>query len=142
MSVGFLDRLKGTSALPTLDLSGSAERLIEPYTERLADLARQAGALEIVAAADNLYVFVGNPPKNFGLIWYHDGEEQNFKRLAEERGFAYAQLERFTNDLRATYTKHREAPRFARKIGRYTATVIPSESFGADVAAIVQSYTA
>ena len=140
--MGIFDKLKGSSALPPLDASSPAERLIEPYAERLADLADRAGTLEIVTAGEGLYVFVGKPPKNFGLVWYHDGEEQNFKKLAEERGFAYAQLERFSNDLRDAYTRHQNEPRFARKLARHTATVIPSESFGEDVSAIVGAYTA
>lgn len=140
--MGIFDKLKGASALPTLDTSSSAERLIDPYADRLADLADRAGSLEIVTAGDGLYVFVGKPPKTFGLVWYHDGEEQNFKKLAEERGLSYAQLERFSNELRDAYTKHQTEPRFARKVERHTATVIPSEDFGAEVASIVASYTA
>ncbi len=139
--MGIFDKLRGSSALPPLDVSSTAERLIEPYAGHLADLADRAGALEIVTAGASLYVFVGKPPKAFGLVWYHDGEEQNSKKVAEERGFAYAQLERFTNDLRDVYSKHQGEPRFARKVGRHTATVVPSESFGADVAATVESYT-
>ena len=140
--MGIFDKLKGSSALPTLEASSTAERLIEPYADRLADLADRAGALEIVTAGESLYVFVGKPPRAFGLVWYHDGQEQNSKKVAEERGFAYAQLESFTNELRDVYMKHQGETRFARKIGRHTATVVPSEDFGADVAATVESYTA
>ena len=140
--MGIFDKLKGASALPALDTSSSAEQLIGPYADRLADLADRAGSLEIVTAGEGLYVFVGKPPKTFGLVWYHDGEEQNFKKLAEERGLSYTQLERFSNELRDAYVKHQTETRFARKVGRHTATVVPSEEFGAEVAAIVVSYTA
>ena len=73
--------LGGKQNYPLLDSSTPAARQLEsvrPPLEKLADETKDP--LEVVPAEDSVYIFVGKPPKKFGIAWIEDGEKiVNFK---------------------------------------------------------------
>ena len=101
--MGILEKFfSGKHDYPSLDSSAPAAKQLEavrPPLEKLADETKDP--LEVVPAEDSVYVFIGKPPKKFGIAWIEDGEKiVNFKSLVDEKGLSPTRLENLSEELR------------------------------------------
>jgi hypothetical protein len=115
---------------PSLDRSDPAAKHLETVRsplEKLADETRDP--LEVVPAEDSVYIFVGKPPKKFGVAWIEDGDKiVNFKSLVDERGLSPTSLHRLSEELKKAYIAHQDKPRYVTRISDRDVVVIPSAS--------------
>jgi hypothetical protein len=120
----------GKHDYPPLDSSAAAAKQLESVRSPLEKLADETNdPLEVVPAEDSVYVFVGKPPKKFGIAWIEDGDKiVNVKSLVDEKGLSPTSLEQLSEELRKTYIAHQDKPRYVTKISDRDVVVIPSVS--------------
>ena len=137
--MGFLEKLfGGGSKYPTLTNESPATKKLAAVKGSLEELSRKVSdPMEVVPADDSAYVFIGNPPKNFGMAWIEDGRVHSFKTLSEEKGVAQKQLLKLVDDLAEAYRRSGEDSRYSTTIGGRVVTVIPSEELASRVQNII-----
>lgn len=125
---------------PSLDSSTPAARQLEsvrPPLEKLLDETKDP--LEVVPAEDSVYIFVGKPPKKFGIAWIEDGDKiVNFKSLVDEKGLSESRLHHLSEELRKTYIAHQDKPRYVTTISDREVVVIPSKSLLNNLKGVVE----
>jgi len=130
----------GKHDYPSLDSSAPAAKQIEsvrPPLEKLVDEIKDP--LEVVPAEDSVYIFVGKPPKKFGIAWIEDGDKiVNFKSLVEEKGLSETSLHHLSEELRKTYIAHQDKPRYVTRISDREVVVIPSTSLLNNLKGVVE----
>lgn len=128
--MGLFDKLFGSSKseYPTLDQASPAAGYLKAQQQPLAQLAAEIkDPLEVVPSENSVFVFIGKPPKKFGVAWIEkDGRIVNFKSLVDERGLSMISLERLSDRLKDVYSLHMSEPRFSTHIGDRQVVVIPS----------------
>ncbi|MGW8271804.1 MAG: hypothetical protein ACWGN7_00295 [Thermodesulfovibrionales bacterium] len=142
--MGFFDKLTGGGKdYPPLDASNSAARSIASFREQLEDFARQVSdQLEVVPADGTMYVFIGKPPKKFGIVWIQGGKIHNFKSLATEKNLPATTFQILSDKLREAYEKSGEVTKYSTSIGGRKVIVNPSETLSKDVHDIIQEVSA
>lgn len=126
--MGFLDKLFGGHAqYPPLEPgSGPAEKL-GPFVEKLESIAGSVrDPLEAVPKDDELFVFVGNPPKGFGVFRLAGETEENLIEIMRSNNLAASKIQSVSDKARVAYVEHQEAPRFTHQVGKRAITVIDS----------------
>ena len=130
----------GKHDYPSLDSSVPAAKHLEsvrPPLEKLIDETKDR--LEVVPADDSVYIFVGKPPKKFGIAWIEDGDKiVNFKSLVDEKGLSAPSLDRLSEELRKAYIAHRDKPRYVTRIRDREVVVIPSKSLLNNLKGVVE----
>ena len=130
----------GKHDYPSLDSSAPAAKHLEavrPPLEKLVDEAKDP--LEVVPAEDSVYVFVGKPPKKFGIAWIEDGQKiVNLKSLVDEKGLSPTNIEQLSEELRKAYIAHQDKPRYVTKIRDREVVVIPSTSLSNNLKGVVE----
>ncbi|MDH3279702.1 MAG: hypothetical protein OEQ18_01060 [Gammaproteobacteria bacterium] len=122
-------------SLPTDSYATQRVNAVQTELKALVDETEER--LEVVPAERAAYVFVGKPPKKFGLAWIHDGKVGNFKTLVEEHGVNPVKLERITDHLREAYERSAEDARYAAQIGQRTVVITPSRELEEEVHKII-----
>lgn len=118
----------GESDYPRLDPNHYAAVRVEAVRNEIETLMGMTkDRLEVIPSEHAAYVFIGKPPKKFGVAWIHDGRISNFKSLVEEKGVTPARLESLVAELQKAYEATSEAKRFTTEIGGRTLVVTPSE---------------
>jgi len=128
--MGLLSKLfgGGSPEFPPLDSDHyAATRLGAIRTELESLMGMTKDRLEVVPAEHAAYVFIGKPPKKFGVAWIHDGKVSNFKNLVEEKGVSPARLETLVEELQKAYEASADAERYRLEVGDRTIVVAPSE---------------
>ena len=125
---------------PPLDSSALAAKQLESVLSPLEKLAEKTNdPLEIVPAEDSVYIFVGKPPKKFGVAWIEDGDKiVNFKSLVDEKGLSPDSLNHLSEELRKAYIAHQDKPRYVTRISDREVVVIPSMSLLNNVKGVVE----
>jgi hypothetical protein len=143
MTMGLLGGLfGGQREPPALDGSDPVVPRLERNRAVLEDFARRVtDKLEILPGERGTYVFVGKPPKTFGIVWFHDGVESNFKLLMKERGLSAAQVQILSDELRDAYARSEKEPRYSYDLAGRRVVVTPSASLQRDVAQIIGKVT-
>lgn len=138
--MGLLGKLfGGEPERPPLDPASPVVGRLEKDKAALEGLAKKTqDKLEVVPGDKGLWVFVGKPPSTFGLVWFQDGKEGNLKLLMQEKGLSAAKVQIVSDNLRDAYVRHKEAPRYAWKIGDRQVVVTPSQQLEADVVGIIR----
>lgn len=139
--MGFLDKLFGTRKdYPELDQASPAAQWLMGMHSALEKLTDQVSdPLEIVPTPKSAYIFIGNPPKKFGIAWIEkDGRITNFKTLVEEHGLSVISLEKLSARLRETYITHQEEARFSTIVNGRQVVVTPSARLLDDVEHVVE----
>jgi hypothetical protein len=138
--MGILGKFFGAKLdYPPLDSSTLAARQLESVLSPLENLAEKTNdPLEIVPAEDSAYIFVGKPPKKFGILWIEEGDKiVNFKTLADEKGLSPNSLLQLSNELKKAYITHQDEPRYVTRISDREVVVIPSTSLLDDLEGVV-----
>jgi len=130
----------GKHDYPSLDSSVPAAKHLEsvrPPLEKLANETREP--LEVVPAEDSVYIFLGKPPKKFGIAWIEDGDKIiNFKSLVDEKGLSADSLQHLSEELRKAYIAHQDKPRYVTQISDREVVVIPSTSLLNNLKSVVE----
>ena len=132
--------LGGKRDYPLLDSSTPAAKQLESLRPPLEKLANETkDPLEVVPAEDSVYIFLGKPPKKFGIAWIEDGEKiVNFKSLVDEKGLTQDNLQRLSEELRNAYIAHQDKPRYMTRISDREVVVIPSTSLFSNLKGVVE----
>ena len=132
--------LSGKRDYPLLDSSTPAAKQLESVLSPLEKLAKETSdPLEVVPAEDSVYIFLGKPPKKFGIAWIEDGEKiVNFKSLVDEKGLTQDNLQSLSEELRKAYISHQDKPRYVTKISDREVVVIPSASLLNNLKGVVE----
>jgi SepF-like predicted cell division protein (DUF552 family) len=138
--MGFLDKIfGGKQDYPELDGSSPVAGQLEHIRTELENLSQEAKQpLEVLPGEDSSYVFIGKPPKKFGVAWIEGGRVHNFKTLVEENGVNPARLQKIADKLRQVYEANQQDNRFSAKVGEKDVVVTPSDSFRRQVKEVIQ----
>ncbi|HWR97627.1 MAG TPA: hypothetical protein VN317_04330 [Candidatus Methanoperedens sp.] len=133
--MGFVDALFGKKAVhPPLDPASAAAARIAARGELLDEFVRRVQVrLELVPAADTVYVFLDKPPGVFGLAWFENDREVNFTSLKEEQGLSQGRIQLLSKKLGAAYRKHGGETRYATTIAGREVLVTPSATLAAEI---------
>jgi hypothetical protein len=94
--------------------------------------------MEIVPSGDTAFVFVGKPPKAFGLVWIQDGQVLNLKKVVAEKGIPATTFTLISDDLRGAYERSGSAARYSTSLAGKNVVVTPSETLAREVNQIIQ----
>jgi hypothetical protein len=123
---------------PAIDPSSTAAMRISEVEAQLGELAdRTKDPLEIVPAEHAAYVFIGKPPKSFGLAWIHDGEISGLNTLVEEHGLKPPEMAKVVEQLRDAYERNADVSRFCTKVQDRDVVVTPSAKLEHEVHDII-----
>ncbi len=123
---------------PPLDPQSSAAQRIAEVAPQLKELASKVSdPLEIVPSEHAAYVFIGKPPKSFGMAWVHDGKVSGLNTLVEEHDMKPAEIAGVVDELRSAYEHCNQASRFCADVEGKTLVVTPSEQLEREVHEII-----
>ena len=138
--MGMLDKwFGGRKDIPPLPADNAALAKIDEIKPQLEELANRVhDHLEIVPGEHEAYVYVGKPPKRFGIAWLHDGKVDGLNELVEQHKLSQSQVQQLVGALGAAYEHASEAPRYSTEIAGKHITVIPSRGLGKEVHQILE----
>ena len=140
--MGFFDRMRGKKDYPELDGTSLAADRLEKIREQLESLSKRVHKpLEVIPGEEGGFVFIGKPPKDFGIAWIEDGKLHTFKSLVEEDGVDPQELPKISESLRKAYEANLEDERFTAKLGKKDIVVTPNEQFRSQVTNIIHQAT-
>jgi hypothetical protein len=133
--MGMLDTLfRKKINCPPLDPTSVAAVRIAARSAELEPLVRKIHVrLELVPAADTVYVFLDKPPGAFGLAWFENGREVNFTTLKVDQGVSQGRIQILSKQLAAAYKKSAGAERFALRIAGREVMVTSSDALAAEI---------
>ena len=125
---------------PELDSDNPAAGQVQEVEQPLKDLMGQVSdPLEIVPSDDCTYVFIGKPPKKFGVAKIEDGKVQSFVAAAKECGLDQAAIQRLNEKFRDAYKISLDTQRYKTKVAGKEIVVTPSAQLGREVNQIMNS---
>lgn len=138
--MGMFDKwFGGRQDYPPLPADNEAQAKLDDVKGPLEELAqRVSDHLEVVPAEHEAYVFLGKPPKRFGIAWIHDGKVSGLKELVDENQLSPRAVEKLVDSLGKAYEHASEAPRYSTQIGGKEMVVIPSAGLGQEVHQIIE----
>ncbi len=127
--MGFLDKLlHKEKSFPELEPSSQTAQQIEKFRDGLENLTNEVSdPLEVVPTDDTAYIFIGKPPKKFGVAWIRDGKINNFKTLVQDKNLPEMKLQLMSERLRKAYQKSDAASRYSTSIADQKVTVTESQ---------------
>jgi len=130
----------GKEEHPPLPADNYAKTRIESVRAELQKLSVETkDRLEVIPAEHAAYVFVGKPPKSFGLAWIHDGKISNLAALAQEKKLNPIKRERVDDELRSAYERSAAEDRYSYSIDQHDFVVTPSSSLAQAIHQIIDS---
>jgi hypothetical protein len=140
--MGFFDKFKSKDKdieYPMLDKTSPAAQFLDNIKKPLESFAAQVkDPLEIVPSEDTAYVFVGKPPKVFGLVWIQKDGVFNMKKVVAEKGIPMTEFQLLSDELRDAYIKNQETERYSASLGGKKIVVIPSENLAREVESVIK----
>lgn len=125
---------------PAIDPGSEAAARLAKVEKQLHDLAESVKEpLEVVPAERAAYVFIGKPPKKFGLAWIHDGKLSGLNTLVEEHGLKPPEVARVVDQLREVYERHQDAQRYVAKVQDVDVVVAPSGRLETEVHDVIEA---
>jgi hypothetical protein len=107
--------------------------------KELHELAGQVNdLLEVVPAEHTAYVFLGKPPKKFGLAWIHDGKISGLNTLVEEHGLTPPEVGKVVDQLREAYERNQDVDRYTATVKDVDVVVTPSTELEKEVHEIIE----
>lgn len=142
--MGLLGKIFGSKPqYEPLPEESEAARQLERLREPLATFVGQTkDDLELVPAEQEGYIFVGSPPKRFGIVWIDgDGKLNNFKTLASEKGVSATRLQDLVRELSQVYQASTAVTRYSASLEGRPLTVTPSSSLAARLRQVISAAT-
>lgn len=125
---------------PVIDPSSTAALRLAEVEDQLGELAGQVNdPLEVVPTEHAAYVFIGKPPKRFGLAWIHDGKISGLNTLVEEHGLKPLEVEKLLDQLRGAYERNANVSRFCTTVQDRDVVVTPSPKLEKEVHEIIDN---
>ncbi len=125
---------------PELDSDNPAADQVHEFDGPLQELMGQVSdTLEVVPADDHAYVFIGKPPKKFGVAMIEDGSVQSFIAAAKEKGLDQAKIQMLNEQLREAYMHNLDAKRYKTSVAGKDVVVTPSLQLDQEVKEIMSS---
>jgi len=116
--------------------AGQIENIKAPLTELLSQVS---DPLEVVPADNHAYVFIGKPPKKFGVALLEEGSFTNFVALAKEKGLAPPKILSIIENLGDAYKHNQDSERYKITVSGKDIVVTPCQKLEAQIAQIIQS---
>ena len=127
------------SNYPAIDPSSTAASRVAKVKAQLGELAGQVkDPLEVVPAEHAAYVFIGKPPKKFGLAWIHDGKISGLNTLVEEHGLKPLEMQKVMDQLRTAYQRNLDVSRFCTTVQDRDVVITPSAELEKEVHEIIE----
>ncbi|MDX2495829.1 MAG: hypothetical protein QNK27_12770 [Desulfuromusa sp.] len=124
---------------PELTPDNPAAKQIHAIEGSLKELIGQVSdPLEIIPIDGHAFVFIGKPPKRFGMAKLDD-TVHSFVASAREHGIDPLQQQKINEKLREAYLKCQDAPRYKTSVDGKVVVVTPSQQLAADVREITSS---
>jgi hypothetical protein len=125
---------------PELDSGNPAAEQVHEFEDQLQDLMGQVkDPIEVVPAQDHAYVFIGKPPKKFGVAMIQDGAVQSFLTAARAKGLDQLRIQKLNGQLRDAYMHNMDAQRFKTNVAGKEVVVTPCSQLDQEVRAIFGS---
>jgi DNA-binding transcriptional ArsR family regulator len=137
--MGLLDKLLGNKVNhPPLPAGNEAMAALRQVKAPLEELAHKVSDhMEVLPAGHEAFVFLGKPPKKFGIAWIHDGKVTGLKELAEEHHLSQLEMGKLIVRLGEAYEQASDSPRYSAEFGGKQMVVIPSQSLQQEVRQIM-----
>ena len=137
--MGLLSKIfGGKTDYPPLPAGNYALAKLDEVRAPLEELAHKVSDhLEVVPAEHEAFVFLGKPPKSFGIAWIHDGKVSGLKEFAAENNLSQIEVGKLILRLGQAYQHASETPRYSAEFGGKQVVVIPSKEFGKEVRQIM-----
>lgn len=139
--MGLLDKILGGSKkeYPPLDPGSPEGQYVRQVMGELTSIAKEVpDSLEVVPGREKTFVFIGKPPKNFGIFWIQDGQVRNFRKLADEKNISPSQFQLASEELREAYKNNVPEEKFSATVADRKVTVVPGDSLRREVSRIVE----
>lgn len=138
--MGILKTLTGGDKHPPLPEDNYAARRVKEVEQELRQLVSETkDRIEVVPAQHSAYVFIGKPPKKFGMAWITDGQVANLGELAQRKNFSPITLEKIEDELAQAYRQSEIDERYSCDIGGEKVIVTPSTHLESEVHRIIQA---
>jgi hypothetical protein len=125
---------------PELSQEHPAAEQIENLKAPLEELVGQVSdPLEIVPADDHGFVFIGKPPKKFGIALLEEGTFKNFVALAKEKGLGDPKILSVIESLGDAYKNNQDSERYKIEVAGKDVVVTPCRELEAQIEQIIQS---
>ena len=137
--MGLFDKMFGAHPeYPELSGDHEAARKLAAIQSNLEELTEKiSDPMEVIPADDGAYVFIGKPPKKFGVAWIEGGKIKSFKTLMEEHGMTAQEVNALSDELREVYVRHHDTEHFHAKVADRDIVVTPSEPMEHEVREIL-----
>ena len=123
---------------PALDPASPAASRVAEVEKQLDELGSKVkDQLEVVPSEHAAYVFIGKPPKKFGLAWIHDGKVSGLNTLVEEHGLSAVEVEKVVDQLRQAYERNADVNRYRVSVHDRDVVVTPSGELEKEVHEII-----
>ncbi len=138
--MGFLEKMFGGSkTYPELDPSSPAIGRLEQFRAQLEELTADVKQpLEVVPGDERAFVFIGKPPKKFGIAWIENGKINNLKSLVEDQHVDPQRVQALADRLKQIYEANQQDRRFSTRIGDRNVVVTPSDKFRHEVRNVIE----
>lgn len=94
--------------------------------------------LEVIPSEGRAFVFIGKPPKRFGMAML-DETVHSLGASAREHGIDQRQLQEINDKLRDAYLHCQDSPRYKTNIGGKAVVVTPSQQLAQEVSEITRN---
>jgi len=95
--------------------------------------------LEVIPADNQAYVFIGKPPKKFGVAVIEGGAVQSFVAAAKEKGLEPVKIQKLNEQFRDAYIQNQDAQRYKASIAGKEIVVTPCAELAWEVSQIMGS---
>ena len=95
--------------------------------------------LEVIPADNQAYVFIGKPPKKFGVAVIEGGAVQSFVAAAKEKGLEPVKIQKLNEQFRDAYIQNQDAQRYKASIAGKEIVVTPCAELAREVSQIMSS---
>ena len=138
--MGMFDKwFGGRHDYPPLPADNNATARLDEVKAPLEELAGKVNDhLEVVPAEHEAYVYVGHPPRRFGIAWIHDNKLDGLKELVDENGLSQADAQKMIVALGTAYEHASDTPRYSTELAGKKIVVIPSRKLGQEVHEILE----
>jgi hypothetical protein len=138
--MGLLKSLLGEEKHPSLPDDSYAVDRIDKVLPGLRQLIAETNdRFEVVPAERSAYVFIGKPPRKFGMAWVTGDKVENLGELAREKKFSPITLEKIEDELSAAYKQSETDQRYSYEIDGQEVVVTPSQELETEVNRIIQA---